>query len=153
VTRNSSQKRITPTEFLRSNGWVPIKDGERWVRAGKRGDMPVLLGDAVQAVVDDYIASEEHVRVVIYHDTLGVYLGGSPTRGLWSNVAPMGQTSAVTFESAKHARAVMAKWEHGRSEYASVEFVTVCADVGMRASREACAEAGLPKWKLAGEPT
>lgn len=82
---------------------------------------------------------------VIYNEINGVFLGMCFGLEFWSKLDPVGQPSAVTFESAKDAESFMATWVNGVP--AGTRFVEVRADVeGTHASIASCIQAGLPGW-------
>lgn len=83
--------------------------------------------------------------VVIYHDEMGVFLGHSLGLGFFSNMDPVGQTSAVAFKDEQDAREFIAECDDFPSD---VKFRTVVADAnnGEAATIQACIDAGLPGW-------
>lgn len=85
------------------------------------------------------------MRVVIYSEPAGVFLGSCMGLGFWSEMDPAGQDAAITFESEDVARAEVARWKHGPEE--PWRCVPVEVDAGDRyASIEQCVRAGLPRW-------
>lgn len=81
---------------------------------------------------------------VIVHPEMGVYLGSWIGLGFWSKLDPVGQPSAVTFETSAEAEDHMATWDSGRPESAAL--VPVEADEGRYASIQACVKAGIDPW-------
>jgi len=84
------------------------------------------------------------VRVVIYSEPAGVFLGSCMGLGWWSEMDPAGQDSAITFESEEVARAEVARWKHGPEE--PWRCVPVEASADPYATVEDCVRAGLPRW-------
>lgn len=81
---------------------------------------------------------------VIVHPEMGVYLGSWIGMGFWSKLDPVGQPSAITFDTPDEAEAHMATWGSGRPEKATL--AAVDADEGRYASIRACVKAGLEPW-------
>lgn len=81
---------------------------------------------------------------VIFSNEDGVFLGSCLGMGFWSKLDPVGQPSAVTFESVEAAEEYIATWESGRP--ANIAFVPVVPDSEGYASIAACVAAGLPGW-------
>lgn len=68
--------------------------------------------------------------------------------GFWSKLDPVGQDSAVTFQSIREAKRVVSNWE---TRPPDIQYKQVHADItkkdgSMYASIEACFRAGLPGW-------
>lgn len=86
---------------------------------------------------------------VIADPEMGIYLGSWIGMGFWSKLDPVGQPSAITFDTPDEAEAYMATWDGGRPENATL--VHVEADEGQYASIRACVEAGLEPWNPRAE--
>lgn len=92
------------------------------------------------------------MRIALYSEEAGVYIGSFVGLGFWTKLDPVSQNAVVTFESELEARDYMATWESGPGD---VRFVEVEPDVlcphhddWRYASMDACERAGLPRWPL-----
>lgn len=85
---------------------------------------------------------------VINHPEMGIYLGTFIGLGFWTKMDPAGQSSAVTFPSEEVAERVMASWDEGRPDGATI--VPVIPDEidgdTHYASVTACMAGGLDGW-------
>ena len=84
------------------------------------------------------------MAVVIYHETLGVYIGELFGLGFWSKVDDGGVDRAVVFDDAADAIDYLNDWSEGPQP--DCVFVEVVPDLGKYASVLACIRAGLPGW-------
>ncbi len=87
-------------------------------------------------------------QIVIYTRGYGIYLGSALGLGFWSKLDPVGQDSAVTFESIRGAKRAISHWE---DKPTGIQYKQVCADITKKdsscyASIEACVRSGLPGW-------
>ena len=91
-------------------------------------------------------------QIVIYTRREGIFLGSimgiEEELAFWSKFDPVGQDSAITFESIREAKRVIRSWE---DKPTGIQYKQVCADITKKdgsnyASIEACFRAGLPGW-------
>ena len=85
------------------------------------------------------------MRVVIYHEEMGIYLGSALGMGWWSKLDPVGQPSAPTFSSEMAAKVYMHGWDD-HSMIKDCSFIEVETNKEGYAEMEACVAVGLPAW-------
>lgn len=85
-------------------------------------------------------------RFVLVSPEMGIYLGNCLGLGFWSKLDPVGQPSAVTFESDADAIGHAQSWDGGVPEGLTSREVE--ADDGIYASVAACVAAGLEGWSV-----
>lgn len=82
--------------------------------------------------------------IVISSADWGVYLGTAMGMGFWSNLDPVGQDVACTFESEEQAKEIIASWDS--QPPADTKFTLVEAKHEFHATIPECVNAGLPAW-------
>lgn len=85
--------------------------------------------------------------VVIYSKRDGIYIGSALGLGFWSNIDPVGQLSACTFESESIAREYISECKNSFNQ-SDLQFIEVEPDEGRYATVVACVKAGLPGWVI-----
>ena len=85
-------------------------------------------------------------RFVIVHPEWGIYLGSCVGLGFWSQLDPVGQTHAVTFESIEEARTHIMSWDENNNPKL-YKFVKVESAEESFISVDECIKEGLPGWK------
>jgi len=83
------------------------------------------------------------MAVLITNSELGIYLGNCLGLGFWSKLDPVGQPSAVTFDSEDEARNHVEIWDNPLDDY---QLVHVEPDDGWFITSEAVAKYGLDSW-------
>jgi len=89
-------------------------------------------------------------RMILYSESMGVYLGSTLGLGFWSKLDPVGQTEAVTFESEKEIQDAIATWDGMGSLPSDLRYLKVVADAAGYASLRACVAAGADPWSPEG---
>lgn len=87
-------------------------------------------------------------RYVLYSEDYGIYLGSMLGMGFWTNLDPVGQDEAITFENEKVANEFMQTWN---SQAPNVQIISINVnDNSIYATIEQCVSAGLPSWNPEG---
>lgn len=92
------------------------------------------------------------MRVVLYNEEDGVYLGSALGLGFWSKLDPVGQPCAVTFADEQEALAYAKTWDHQMDVRAVPVETYEDVDGYWYASIAACQKAGLPGWDPNAKP-
>jgi hypothetical protein len=85
----------------------------------------------------------KHVRFIIYHEEMGVYLGNGLGFGFWSKLDHLGLPEATVFDSTEQAREFAATWE---SPVPNLQYIPVATAAENYASIAEIEAAGLPGW-------
>lgn len=94
--------------------------------------------------------SSKGEEIVLYCESLGVYLGSALGLAFWSKLDPVGQTHACTFENEVQAREHVNSWDSQPEGIRCVPVIAdqkrTFADENHYASIASCVAAGLPAW-------